>query len=246
MIEKSVLISTNAGKIDSSLFLSDKKDKPFIIFYMDAPAIREELRNMCRRISAEGYNVILPNLFYRLGTEGNYPFNQDTYKSDKKELGKMVKTMNDTSNNMIINDTSYILDFIENEMSNKKKIGIVGYCMSGRFVVACGAAYSSKIKSIASFYGVDIYTQLPDSPHLSFNKIKGEIYLAFAEKDVWVSDEQINKIKEAISMHNISARIEIYKGTTHGFAFPERANYDQKASEKHWEELFALFKRSLF
>ena len=43
---------------------------------MDAPAIREELREMCRKIATNGYNVILPNLFYRHGTEGNYPFDQ--------------------------------------------------------------------------------------------------------------------------------------------------------------------------
>ena len=56
---------------------------PAIIIYMDAPAIREELREMCRRIARKGYNVYLPNLFYRFGTEGKYPFNQNTIKSNK-------------------------------------------------------------------------------------------------------------------------------------------------------------------
>ena len=53
---------------------------------------------MCRKIAHNGYNVILPNLFYRHGTEGNYPFDQNNYKNSKDELKKMVETMNSTKN----------------------------------------------------------------------------------------------------------------------------------------------------
>jgi dienelactone hydrolase len=44
---------------------------PAIIIYMDAPAIREELRDMARRLASMGYYVLLPNLFYRVGKEGS-------------------------------------------------------------------------------------------------------------------------------------------------------------------------------
>ena len=40
---------------------------PVILFYMDAPAIREELRDMARRLATSGYYVMLPNLYYRSG-----------------------------------------------------------------------------------------------------------------------------------------------------------------------------------
>ena len=79
---------------------------------MDAPAIREELRKMCRKIALNGYNVILPNLFYRVGTENNYPFDQLNYKSSKNELNKMLFTMNATTNSMVVNDTKYIIEYI--------------------------------------------------------------------------------------------------------------------------------------
>ena len=41
---------------------------PAIVFYMDAPGIREELYDMARRMASHGYYVILPDLFYRCGT----------------------------------------------------------------------------------------------------------------------------------------------------------------------------------
>ena len=196
MHEKNIILKTKDGNLDCQVFVNSNINVPTIIFYMDAPGIREELRNMCRRILHNGYNVILPNLFYREGTEGNYPFNQLLYKKSKEELNKMISTMNNTTNNMVINDTRYIIDYINNNFENSNRIGIVGYCMSGRFVVSCGALYANKILAIASFYGVDILTKRADSPHLIADKIKGELYLAFAEKDKWVPKATLSKIKK--------------------------------------------------
>ena len=211
---------------------------------MDAPGIREELRIMCRRILKNGYNVLLPNLFYRVGTEGNYPFNQLLYKKSKEELNKMISTMNNTTNNMIIDDTKNIIDYINNNFDNRIGIGIVGYCMSGRFVVSCGASYANKILAIASFYGVDILTEKDDSPHLIADKIKGELYLAFAEKDKWVPKATLSKIKKSFSKFK-NCFIEVYPSTDHGFAFPERNTYVKEAAEIHWKRLIQLFDKNL-
>ncbi len=48
---------------------------PVIIFYMDAPAIREELRDMARRLGTSGYYVMLPNMYYRAGVMELGPIN---------------------------------------------------------------------------------------------------------------------------------------------------------------------------
>ena len=38
-----------------------------VLFYMDAPGIREELRDMARRLASVGWVVLLPYLFHRAG-----------------------------------------------------------------------------------------------------------------------------------------------------------------------------------
>ena len=90
MHEKNIIIKTRDGNLDCKIFINRNINSPAVIFYMDAPGIREELRAMCRRILKNGYNVLLPNLFYRVGTEGNYPFNQLLYKESKEELNRMI------------------------------------------------------------------------------------------------------------------------------------------------------------
>ena len=245
MQEYQIILKTNDGNLDCRVFANDERANPPIIFYMDAPAIREELREMCRKISRNGFNVLLPNLFYRVGTEGNYPFDQANYKNKKEEFNKMIITMNNTTNAMIAKDTKVILDFISKRFSNSKRIGVVGYCMSGRFVVYCAAMFPEKICAIASFYGVDIVTVNSDSPHLLAKKIKGELYLAFAEKDSWVPNDIINIIKKTFPNKKNKVFVEIYKGTDHGFAFPSRHSYKEEATKTHWKRLFNLFDRNL-
>lgn len=244
MHEENIILKTNDGNLDCRIFKNKSKNAPSIIFYMDAPAIREELRQMCRIIVNNGYNVLLPNLFYRIGTENNYPFNQDIFKNSKEELNKMIKTMNDTTNTMIVEDTKYLIEYLSNNFKNSQHIGILGYCMSGRFVISCAAKYSKTIIAAASFYGVDIVTKNSDSPHLLVDKIKAELYLAFAEKDIWVPEKIVNIIKTTFK-NKKNVIIDTYLGTDHGFAFPNRSTYVKDAADRHWNKLLDLFERNL-
>ena len=69
MFEQHVEVTTKHGKMPCFVACPDGAGPfPPIIFYMDAPGTREELRNMARRIARHGYFCILPDMYYRLGT----------------------------------------------------------------------------------------------------------------------------------------------------------------------------------
>jgi carboxymethylenebutenolidase len=68
MNERFVDVTTKHGKIPSFFVAPEGPGQwPAIILYMDAPGIREELRNMARRIAKQGYACILPDLYHRYG-----------------------------------------------------------------------------------------------------------------------------------------------------------------------------------
>ena len=56
MIEQTVDIATRDGKT-ATFIVHPERDgpHPIILFFMDAPATREELRDMARRIATAGY-----------------------------------------------------------------------------------------------------------------------------------------------------------------------------------------------
>ena len=68
MIDQQVEIETKDGKTTTFITHPERGGPfPVILFYMDAPAIREELRDMARRLATSGYYVMLPNMYYRSG-----------------------------------------------------------------------------------------------------------------------------------------------------------------------------------
>ena len=68
---------------------------------MDAPGIREELRDMARRLGTVGYYVMLPNLYYRNGREGNYGYDLAKIRSDDAEREKKDKERSRDRKNQI-------------------------------------------------------------------------------------------------------------------------------------------------
>jgi carboxymethylenebutenolidase len=51
----------------------------------------------------------------------------------------------------------------------------------------------------------------------------------------------VDALRTELDQTGANAEVEIYPGTQHGFAFPQRSVYDKPAAERHWERLFALF-----
>ncbi len=63
MREVEIGIQTADGTMDTFICHPEEGGPfPAVIMYMDAPGIREELRDMARRIGTVGYFVVLPNL----------------------------------------------------------------------------------------------------------------------------------------------------------------------------------------
>jgi len=244
MIERQLDVPTKAGATTTFIVHPDRDGPhPLVIFYMDAPAIREELRDMARRFATSGYYVMLPNLYYRAGEMELGPINPDPDHLSRK---KMFELMNGLTIDMVMEDTDAMLAFAgADPAASTGKVGLVGYCMSGQFVVNAAARHADKVKAGASIYGTYLVTDKPNSPHLMARKAQGELYFACAEIDVWAPAETVAALDASLKADKINAEVEVYPAVHHGFAFPQRPAYDKASAERHWERVLALFRRNL-
>ena len=216
---------------------------PVILFYMDAPAIREELRDMARRLGTSGYYVMLPNLYYRAGVMELGPLPADPESPERKRMFQLMASINIP---MVMEDTRALLAFAEGQPAARiDRVGAVGYCMSGRYAINAATHFSDRVKAAASIFGTHLLTDQPDSPHLAGHKTKAELYFGCAETDIYAPTEMIDKVRLAMENDRANAQVEIYPGTHHGFAFPKRPVYDRDAAERHWERLLSLYSRNL-
>lgn len=242
MIEKHIDITTRAGAMNSFVVYPEENGPhPVVLFYMDAPGKREELHDMARRLASVGYYVVLPNLYYRRS--------HDYWLKERTEpaMAVMFEHMHSLTNALVTQDTEAMLRHVAAQPeADGKRIGAVGYCMSGPFVMAAAAAFPERIKCIASIHGAQLVTDRQDSPHLMAPHIKCESYFACAETDKWAPPGTIAILEQALQAAGTPHRIEWYPGAEHGFVFPLRAGvYHQPSAERHWERLFDLFGRRL-
>ncbi len=214
---------------------------PAIIFYMDAPGFRKELKHMARRIAKNGYFCILPDMYYRLGT-----IRLDTPRRTDAMTAVFRAAMNSLTNADVTDDTAGILAYLDGRAEVAPgPVGCVGHCMSGRYVTTIAARFPTRIKAAASMYGVGIVTDQDDSPHLSLDKIQGEMLFLFAETDDHVPDPVVAELRKALKKTKTKATVEQVKGTGHGYQFPERAVYTPVQAEEGWDKLFKLWDRNL-
>jgi carboxymethylenebutenolidase len=219
--------------------------KSLVIVLMDAPGIREALRDIARRIAADGYLAALPNLYYRTHREFTIgPTREHPDAARNRELiGKMVATL---GNAKVASDVGALMDYAASEkVASEPKVGVVGYCMSGAFAVAAAAQYPERIACVASYYGTRLVTDAPDSPHRLAAKVRAECYFSFAERDPFVPAAQVEEFRQEIAALGKPWRVETYAGTEHGFAFPDRGTYDEAGAERHWQTLRDLLARNL-
>ncbi|MBP7704570.1 MAG: dienelactone hydrolase family protein [Caulobacter sp.] len=244
MIERRLDIATPDGVCPTFVVHPERGGpRPVVLFLMDAPAIREELRDMARRLATSGWYVMLPNLYHRAGVDELWPFPMDPEAPERK---RMFALMDSLSIPLVMRDCEGMLAFADADpAADASRVGAVGYCMSGPFAIATAAAFPERVRAAASIHGVALMTEAADSPHLAARGRDAGFYFACAQIDRWFPEEKVGPLAADLKAHGVDAEVELYPGVEHGFVFPQRPAYDKASAERHWERLLALFARRL-
>src|SRR5689334_22497771 len=67
VVETDVQIKTPDGTCDAAFIHPKSGSHPGVLIWPDAFGLRPSMREMAKRIAAEGYSVLVPNPFYRVG-----------------------------------------------------------------------------------------------------------------------------------------------------------------------------------
>src|SRR5258708_36010927 len=113
MIDQQIDIPTRDGHTTTFITHPERGGPhPVIIFYMDAPAIRKELRDMARRLATSGYYVMLPNLYYRSGVMELGPLPADPESPERK---RMFELMNSINIPLVMEDTRALFAYADSQ-----------------------------------------------------------------------------------------------------------------------------------
>jgi carboxymethylenebutenolidase len=245
MIEATLDLPTADGAMETFICRPERGGPcPVVYFLMDAPGIREGLRDMARRLATSGYAVLLPNLYYRAGKHA--PFGPDVLDKNSAEWARMRAIRTKMTIPPVMEDVAAMLAYTDAQLwASSGPVGVHGYCMSGPYALAAAARHPARVAAGASFYGTWLVSDAVESPHLNLAKAKGELYIACAEIDDLAPPPMVKELQRHFKESSARGELEIYPEVEHGFAFPLRHCFDKSAAERHWERLLALYRRNL-
>ncbi len=252
LIESDVEIKTPDGTCDAAFFRPKSGSYPGVLVWPDAFGLRPSMRDIGRRIAAEGYSVLVPNPFYRVSKAPFTDASKFNFQNadDMAKLRPLMASVNAPGN--AEKDAVAYVAFLDaqKEVNKAKKIGTQGYCMGGALVVRTAATLPDRIGAGASFHGGGLVTDKPDSPHLLAPKIKARMYFGIASNDDAKQPDAKDKLKEAFAAAKVLAEIEVYSAL-HGWCVPDMPVrdgvpiYNKAEAERAWGKLVALYKAAL-
>ncbi|MDH6232666.1 carboxymethylenebutenolidase [Mesorhizobium soli] len=240
MAKKDIEIKTKDGTAQAGLFGAGAKAG--VILYMDAFGPRPALDGMAERLAAEGYAVLVPDLFYRNAPYG--PFDAATAFENEDSRKALMAILGATTQEMTNRDSGAFIDALV-AAGVTGPIGTVGYCLGGARALNAAASYPDRIKAAASLHGGNLASDAPDSPYRRAAEIKARVYVGTAGVDSSFPPEQSARLAEALRAAEIDHIIENYVGMEHGWCVPDHGAYNKVGAERHWKRLTEFFSEAL-
>jgi carboxymethylenebutenolidase len=134
-------------------------------------------------------------------------------------------------------------DFIKGD-----KIAVIGFCIGGSYalIMAC----NENIKAAVSFYGLPVYNQLtenkPTSPIEFIPKLRAPLLAIFAGDDDFVSQSQVELLKDSLEAHKKNYELKLYPSQRHAFCDDTLpSHYDPAAAQDAWSSAIDFLNRFL-
>jgi len=252
MKERLVDVATPDGPMDAFVTYPEEGGPfPCVIIFMDIWGLREELFDIARRVATVGYYCAVPNFYHRAGPV-RFEFRNAAGRMisfdrlDEETRATMQKTFHALSNAMVVSDVGGVIDFLHSEpAASAGPMGGIGYCMGGRHVLCAAANFPHNFTASASLHPTGLISERQDSVHLLAQRLCGEVYCGYAEKDPHTPAALVAQMKKLLWHRQVRLRYVVHAGAEHGYALPDRDIFDKQAANRDWERIFAMFRRQL-
>jgi carboxymethylenebutenolidase len=197
-----------------------------VVVLQEAFGVNDHIQDVARRIAAEGYLALAPDLFHR---SGGAVVDYTDHAAAMELIGALGRGQIDC-------DAASVLGYLEDvEGIPRQRTGIIGFCFGGR--AAFTAATSAPgLAGTVVFYGPGIAA----GPHAVLDRvptITGPVLLLAGDQDPTIPAGHIRAIRSACGPAGVDLRVQIFAGAGHAFHCDARpAMYRPDAASVAWKE----------
>lgn len=211
--------ASDGGTFRTYVTLPAKTPAPALVMQHTMFGVNPLFRSFCDDYAAEGYVVVAPDLFWRIGKDIELDYNEEGY-----EKGHGLMRVIDKAK--AVDDVAATLRLMRALPEVRGKIAAIGYCMGG--TLAFLAAAHTDVDMAICYYAIDMEDHLGE-----LDRIKVPLVVHLGDRDPYVKPGALELIQKTLGAR-AKITFHLYPGVGHGFASKGSRNYNVAASGLAW------------
>jgi carboxymethylenebutenolidase len=224
---QNVSFPSNGDTAYGYLALPQSGSGPGLVLIQEWWGLTSHIADLANRFAAEGFVVLAPDLY------------GGTTTHDAEEAGRLMQQL---PPERAARDLAGAVDFLLNhEAVTGDKVGAVGFCMGGGFVLTLAAQQGDRIAAAVAFYGV-LGDELPD-----FSGLTAAVQGHFGTEDAFIPIEKAHALAAAIAEQSGTTPDFQFHPAGHAFLNDENllGTYNAAEADKAWKATVAFLHEHL-
>jgi carboxymethylenebutenolidase len=201
---------------------------PGIVLLHEWWGLNSQIKDLGARLACEGYGVIIPNLYSRIGgmVTGN------------AEVGDAL--MGKLNDSLVLQDINSCCEYLNTRDYIKRNIhGVVGFGMGGTFALKF-ACKRKRLRAAVSYYGRMI------QPETGLKDLLCPVLYHQAGQDTWVPAQEVDRLRTLAAEYQKRVEIRTYPDAPHAFSNETRPDaFREGATAEAWTAT-AIFLKNCF
>ncbi len=213
----------------------EAKPVPAVLIIHDIWGANAFYQDLARRLAGEGFAALLPDLFVREGPLPEQTRVAALARRDRLDQERAVA------------DIAGALDWLRGHERTTAKVGTIGFCMGGTFVMLAAARHPLPEASVA-FYGFPVTRPTGRAPLVPLDEaaeVRSPLLAFWGDQDAGVGMENVEAYRSALAAGDARHEFVIYPGYPHGFLTfdPQSPHYD--GSQDAWARTLGFLRAEL-
>jgi carboxymethylenebutenolidase len=226
---QNVTFPSNGGEAHGYLALPPSGKGPGVIVIQEWWGLDDHIADIADRLAREGFVALAPDLF------------GGKVAHDADEAGKMLSEL---PVDQAVKDLSGAVDYLlSRDEVTSSKLGVIGFCMGGGFVLLLAGERPDEIAAAVPFYGLG-----PGLENADLSKITADVLGHYAEKDDFFPVDDAKQLERRLTDEGKgSVKFHYYPGVGHAFHNDKDklGTYDKEQAETAWKRTIDFLRSKL-
>jgi carboxymethylenebutenolidase len=213
------------------------KPAPAVIVIMEAFGLNDNIKGVCDRLAQNGFAALAPDIYH--GAVFAYT-----------DMNGAIAKLKSLQDDVVMAEIGQGIQFLRQQKTVKPGgVGVIGFCMGGRYTFLASAVHGQQVKAAVSYYGGGI-ASAPDplGRKALLDKvpmIQSPVMFMYGSEDSYILAEEHERIALALSKAKKQYSMNVFAGAGHGFLSDRRDSYNKPAAEEAWAMTISFFNRHL-